>query len=440
VTEYHEFVRRWASWSQEHVEITVGNYEAMFGRGLLLRAFELPGVVREEFGTPQYGDSRDLDGVRVRAMAERGEVMALAGEPRFSDQDPTKERRGQVEGATATLRPVTGVNAGGNYLRLDTRGSGPGSRLESGGAFLQLGFDPYLERAGFERLSLDTYIEYDRVTGLDLPPVVSSPRARLGQGYGLYFAQSVVLDEPLPGWRWGASYETKDYQNLELGVNEPPTLVREHAFALLNRSTHVLRPLQEQGYQFETRFNYRNMAELVLNWSRAENARSRQFHERYQELSAHWRGSTLTLFADQAADEIEDVQDRDTWGIYGQALVHGPHSIEIDMQLQNLERGPAEATASIEDRYGSLTYSWAGRFSAAYVRQTTDDPSEATDPATGDVTRRAYDSFNASVDVGSHHQVQAFFGRRRGGLACVAGTCYKVRAFEGVAAQLMSRF
>jgi len=37
-------------------------------------------------------------------------------------------------------------------------------------------------------------------------------------------------------------------------------------------------------------------------------------------------------------------------------------------------------------------------------------------------------------------RVHVFWGQRRGGLACTAGTCYKVRGFEGVSARLVSRF
>jgi len=33
-----------------------------------------------------------------------------------------------------------------------------------------------------------------------------------------------------------------------------------------------------------------------------------------------------------------------------------------------------------------------------------------------------------------------FVGKRRGGLACTAGTCYQVQPFEGAELRLVSRF
>jgi len=93
-----------------------------------------------------------------------------------------------------------------------------------------------------------------------------------------------------------------------------------------------------------------------------------------------------------------------------------------------------------EDRYATLAFAWAGRVTIAVVHQTTDDPNEATDAATGERFRRAYDALEANIDLGGRHQVHVFWGQRRGGLACTAGTCYKVRGFEGVSARLVSRF
>jgi hypothetical protein len=124
--EYHRFVRRYATWTGQYFDAAVGNYEAIFGRGLVLRAFELPGVIREEFATPQYGDLRDLDGVRARFHAGRWEAEALQGKPRLANQPPEEPRRGSVEGATASVRFLEAARAGGNYLRLDSQASGQG--------------------------------------------------------------------------------------------------------------------------------------------------------------------------------------------------------------------------------------------------------------------------------------------------------------------------
>ncbi len=432
--DYARFVRRYAGWTTPHFGALVGNYEAIFGRGLVLRAFELPGIVREEQETPQFGDSRDLDGVRLEVHGDRWNVLALQGAPRRADEDPRVERRlGTVAGATAGFEVTQGVQAGANYLRKDDRSMEPGSTQEVAGTFLQLALEPWLQRVGIPKLALDTYVEYDRVTGLT---GTRNPNAPVDEGYGLYGSQSLFLDEVVPGLRCGLSWEYKDYQNFELGVNEPPTLVREHGFALLNRSTHVLLPGQEEGYQFESRFDYRHRVELVTNVSRAENARSRRFEERYAELSGHFPGATVTVFADEQEDRFESVGDRDTFGGSVAVSFRGVHSLGFQAETQETELVAGALRAHYGDRYWSVTYGWAGRLSLGAVRQTTNDPDEVTDPN----RRRAYDALTARLPLGMHHEVLATWGRRRGGLACVAGTCYKVRSFDGISAQLTSRF
>ena len=39
------------------------------------------------------------------------------------------------------------------------------------------------------------------------------------------------------------------------GLNEPPALVKEHTYKVLNRSTHVLDPVNETGVQFEAYYS-----------------------------------------------------------------------------------------------------------------------------------------------------------------------------------------
>ena len=441
---YDRFTRRFATWRGKSYAVTAGNYEATFGRGLVLRTFALPGVIREERGTPQFGDSRDLDGVRAEVRAENHhgalEFSVLQGRPRYSDETPTVPRSGSVEGA-AGVASRGPARAGAHYVRIDSQtAASPGNTIETGGGFVQIGFDPWLQRAGWNWLSLDTYAEAGRAVGLGLPAAISSEKLDRNHGRAVYVSQTLTVDEVLPEVSWGASYEFKDYQNFQLGVNEPPMLVREHSFSLLNRTTHVVQLLQERGHQVESRLDWRQTLDATVNWSQADNRDGLEFRETYGELGVHWQARSMVLFAATADDGIESVRNRNTLGAYVQVPLADGHSAELELGRQRAERGVPGTVSNFEDRSFSVTYGLAGRGALAYVRQTTDDPDEATDPVTGQVSRREYDSVNASLTLGAHHELAMFWGRRRGGLACTAGTCYKVRPFDGVSARLTSRF
>ncbi len=465
--EYTEFVQRYAAWNSEWLDARVGNFQALFGRGLVLRAFELTGVVREELGR-QFGDSRDLEGVRVRLHRGPHEIVALAGKPRFADDPPDFDRstNGAVAGGMASTEVVRGVRVGAEYVRLDTQSAdpitNPGSTSDASGGFVQIGFDRWLQRAGVSNISLDTYVEAARATGLRLSPVLSSPKVDPDRGRALYVSQTAsVRDVGLRGLRFGVSWEYKDYQNFLLGggVNEPPQLVREHPYALLNRNTHVLEPMQEEGYQFESRMDYRRMGTLVLNWSRAENRltpalfdgqgnlldppRARRFEEFYAELTGRTRGVSLSLFAGDSQDGAASLFDRRTYGVYTVVPLGGVHSFELEYeQLTAVRRRRTTDDVDFKDNYLSVTYAWAGVFSISAIRETTDDPNDAgaPDPTTGAFLRRVFGAVSGSVRLGDHHEIVAFWGKRRGGLQCTAGTCYIVPPFDGALMQVVSRF
>jgi hypothetical protein len=432
--------RRHAEWVSPHLELRAGHFEALFGRGLLLRAFALPGVVREELGTPQFGDARDLDGARLRAHGARFDVVALYGAPRRADEPPGEPRRGDVAGGLAALDIVPGLRLGAEATRTTAPGAGgrPGPEIEAGGGFVQLGFDAWLRRAGLERLSADMWVEYVAARGLQLTPETTSPKSAPDRGTGLYASQSLFVRDLLPGLRWGTSIELASYHNLDLDVNEPPALVREHPWALLNRRTHVTQAIQQQSWQVETHLDWGSLA-LTLNASRAENRRSRQFRERYVELAGAWRGARLAVFADRAQDESADLAALRTFGGGLTLPLGGPHAVEIDIESQRGERELGVVDGRFTDRHASLAWSWANRFTLAAVHQSTDDPLEAEDAA-GRVHRRRFDALHASVPVGRHHELLVSWGRRRGGLACTAGTCYKVRAFDGMLARVVTRY
>lgn len=143
--EFSKFTHRYAEWHTPRLQARVGNFEVLFGRGVVLRAFELPGVIREEFLTPQFGDSRDIDGVKLQYHGKRLEAVAVGGNPRAANNPPTVERRGLVSGGSATVQAVRGVKLGGEYLRLDAQN--PDASFvrtpEVSGATLQLSLDPW---------------------------------------------------------------------------------------------------------------------------------------------------------------------------------------------------------------------------------------------------------------------------------------------------------
>ena len=81
--------------------------------------------------------------------------------------------------------------------------------------------------------------------------------------------------------------EYKDYIGYNLGINDPPSLVKEHTHPLLNRDTHVLIPKNEKGIQFEGDYFFGESSTLTINMSSAKNdivLNETIFYERFTEI------------------------------------------------------------------------------------------------------------------------------------------------------------
>jgi len=370
--------------------------------------------------------SNELEGVHVNAAAGPFEATLLAGTP----------GTGSVFGGQVAVGPLWSARTGATYLRT-TNGDGS-MQQETGSGFVEV--DP-LAALGVTEVALPLYLEY----------------AQLGQTFGDWwsfgtgdprshalYASSSVLWGPLT-----LTAEWKDYRNFRLGLNDPPSLVREHAFALPNRSTHVLNAESEYGTQLEGSWSFPGWGSVTANHARAAGSPGEiellRFEENYAELhlaAARWPWIEATLFGDRGFDRFVRIDSRTIWGGASTVRVLGPWSATLDLQRLDAERanlfGPREG---FTDWYGSAEVARASWGSAGVVWQRSTDPVEE-DPEKFDdvIDPRTFFAFVASASIGDAHRVQFFAGERRGGPACTAGTCYEVQPFKGAELRVVSRF
>src|SRR4029077_16360625 len=120
-------------------------------------------------------------------------------------------------------------------------------------------------------------------------------------------------------------------------------------------------------------------------------------------------------------------------------------SAKLDVERQTADRkGFIAATSSIgrthfEDVHVSLVATLADGGSAGFTWDRTTDELDPSRPAELTGPLHLF-SWNASARISDGNEVAFFLGKRRGGLACTAGTCYFVQPFEGFEARLVSRF
>ncbi len=435
---YAVLTQRWVEWRDAGFRARAGNFYTILGRGLLHRSFELPGVVLENPGDRSpYGPSRDLDGVLLEASQGRFRARAFSGRPNGGELSPGLETGGQsryaptMSGAEVSALLGRGARAGIAYAR-----SPQGNNGEFGTGFAEL--DP-LRALKVKGASLPVYFEYAQRGGvrdwLKLRTDSDTPHALYA---GLNFLSG----------GFALSAEWKDYAQFRFGTNDPPSLVKEHPEALLNRNTHILDANDEQGYQLEASYTLPELGTAAVNLSRGDRSnagRPQRFVERYLELrTAPLRESRrfeARVFGSTGQDPYLGNLDRTLYGAAGTWQWNPSWSVTLDLEGQRATRPGGQSPYEYSDAYLACTFSRAEIGSAGLVWERTTDKADRPPAVPGDPPFRSRNFLGLYLSgrISSRQEATLFCGERRGGRACTAGTCYEVLPFKGAELRLTSR-
>jgi len=438
--DYEALTQRWAEWSDERLRVRVGNLYTILGRGLIHRSFELPAVVLDQPGLrSRYGPSRDVDGALAEGSWGPVAGRLLGGTPNSGEYSAAPENElfgleryvGTLTGGQLAATIWREARVGATYLRTS---NGLGTSREFGSGFVEL--DP-LRMAGIAAVSLPIYVEYAQADR----PFGDWWRFSTGEQdtFALYAGANLLAGD------FTLSAEWKDYREFRLGINDPPSLVREHAQTLLNRATHVLNAGRERGFQLEGSWTARPWGTVTANVSRSD-GRGDRFDERYIELHAAPGGGRVweaTAFWDVGQDEFSAIADRRICGAGGTWRMTERWAVTADVQRQEATRElPGLASDSFRDHYAALTGSLAGWGSVTGQWERSTDPQQEDPALAGDarIDPRRFLAGIVSATISAHHEATLFVGQRRGGRACTAGTCYEVLSFRGVELRLVTRF
>jgi hypothetical protein len=432
---YRKITQRFAEWRDERLRIRVGNFYTLIGRGLVHRSFELPGVILDKAGLrSSYAPTRDLDGVLAEGEMGPASVRVFSGKPNGGEFTPAVEDigldryRGLLGGGQLGLALGRGTRVGAGYLR-STTGGAQQEEFATGFAELDL-----LRMLGVPTVTAPIYLEYATAGGR----ADEWWRFRTGDDtrHALYGALDLL---------WGPATlaaEWKDYTGFRLGTNDPPSLVREHAATLLNRNTHVLDARGEEGFQLEASWTLPRLGSLVLNLSRGDGTAGARFDERYADVRVApgdpnpWEAA---VFYERGKDTFVGITDRSIYG--GSATVHLTRDVSagVEVQRQEATRLPGDA---FDDELAGVTATLAGRGSLGVVLERSSDPEQEApeDVAAPGIQSRRFLSGIASMRLSERHEMALFYGERRGGRACTAGTCYEVLPFKGAELRITSRF
>jgi len=394
------------------LEINLGNFYETLGRGTLLRSYQVPGAILEDqsFRSRHYFH-RDILGGSVNFRKNKFSVKAMYGQPLnnvFPPGQSFENRRPDNIGALSMNYNLNGQILGGAFMHLDNE------------------FDSDLYGMVNVSGNLTDVISYygEFSTGI-------YDFNKDGDGKSRYAA---YLNMNFGFEKLGISAEYKYYNHFLLGsgINEPPALIKEHVYRLLNRSTHVMQPTNEQGYQVEAYYNVNDESILTFNNALAINNFGMKFI--YQEYFVEYatvlsRKHDLKLFVDYAEDPFKGEKNRLSFGAYAQWKIKKQSGVISEIEVQSFKR-------ENEDVYNLvvfLGYSYKSKFSAGVITEASNDSFII------DSENKIWIGANVKYKLNQKHTLLLFAGQRRGGPACNSGVCFEVLDFEGLELRLSSR-
>lgn len=415
--DYSKLTQFTLSYKKKGLDLKVGHFYETLGKGLLYRGFEIKNSIYEDqIYRVKQGFYRDMRGATGSYSNKLFSVNALRGESLVSELPPTASNR-RLDLVTAGEFDINYADQKIGAIYLENENDDETSNYLSfflGGTILE-NFDYYGELA--HRINSDeSYFDFEE-----------------DDSYGGYFSLSYSTVG------FGVSFEVKDYHNLFIGsgISDPPTLVKEHSYKLLNRSTHVPFFFDESGIQLEVFIVPKKNHVITLNHSRSKNEFGDDLDFKSAEYFGEWHytspgNNQIKVFVDYSFDEVLNENARYAAGVYYTYLLPQNWSVSFESEFQQLERTYDEKE-SFQNVYAGLIFSKSTKLSAALIWEFTNDNKFADLSGTEEVeNKQHYPGLNLSYKPNRKNTISLFAGKRRGGPACTSGICYEVLDFKGV--------
>lgn len=380
--------QRYLEYRTGDLNVRVGNFYSILGRGLVLRSFD-ERIIRWD---------TNIDGIKFDYYHPLFDVKLLGGRPR----DRTGIRHNVFQAAELRIKPISQFHFGGSFLVTEFNTIG---EVSWGSVFSEINH-PYG----------DLYVEYATKNFPEEYP----------EGHALYASSNFFIGAlSLLG-----EYKDYDHFKLEEGVtyNNPPTAVREHLYTLLNRIQLQQNTNAEKGYLVQAAYPVLEDAIATVNYSWTEDLDDVLLYEEYY-----------------GQLEFDYPQDWEwVWAFGRQKDIIARYLNFVNSTIFNLsqyyslkfvfEHQHAKVHATNRqyyDQIASLSLSRSPAWTiSALAERTTDQISEQDFWIGGQL----------DINIFKNYDLTIFGGQRRKGKLCLGGNCVLRPEFEGVEVILINRF
>ena len=255
----------------------------------------------------------------------------------------------------------------------------------------------------------------------------------------------------------GLRREAKDYDRLAFSAsdltdyNNPPSLSREHTYALLSRFPHQPNADDEEGYQVEATWSPDPNTTLLLNtsntWGKDD---TKIFQEYYGEVERYFGTSLRAVASFDYRRESADTHTRSYIPVVElEYFIDDVNSVRTELQHQHVKGDtiPLRDTewgifwlGEFDHEYSLFEYARSPGWTCSFVNEWTNKklPEQKLPSETADRKRWTYGL--VSYNINESNNVRVMYGSRHGGWNCVGGVCRFEPEFKGFEVKMFTRF
>ena len=399
--------------SSHGIQLWIGHFYTLFGRGLAFRGYE----------DRELRVDTSLDGVHFSYDNTFGMIKGLSGR--------TPDETHVFHGIDGEVYPITALTLGGSYIsrrRTSTTGyNAPGVELGCGRAQLMLG-------------PIDFYGEYGERSGDGSEPT----------GRGAYVAATgYVLNV-------GFSFEYKDYEHMSLKsevkeYTNPPAALSEHSWALFAKHAHELNMDDERGFLAQVDYRPGDQVGITGVYSTAED---HDGVDRYTEATGElhlWEfssnpASIIGGYTEEylgmtslGSDPMEDTREYITVMAEGTVPISDMWSLKA---IAGHQHAKGDAIGEYDLEHVELEVTKSPGLSLAIVGEWSNASDYQSDLPWLQVfsERKAWFYGQVFMDILEGHQLRLMIGSRPEGKVCAGGACRIEPEFEGIEVSILSIF
>ncbi|MBI2417391.1 MAG: hypothetical protein HYV28_05705 [Ignavibacteriales bacterium] len=410
------------------MELTVGNYYALFGRGMVLKSYE----------DRNLREDNNLQGVKIKARYHNLTVTALSGMP----ENKSGDRTDILHAADFEYRIMKDLKTGFSLASNQKQG-----QIKSTTTLYAFRVQPSLPFG-------DVYVEYGIKKDEDEKQENFAGKESIT---GKAFYGNLNMYEE--GFSLSSEYKYYDNFSFTTGngsvsYNTPPATRKDYTYLLLNRHTVSLDAANENGYLIEGSYQYAEGSSLLISYGLTNTLPAWSLYQRSvrKDAPAPAGLKTFTQMREVYSQIAHHFNDNLTiTGIFGyneeskDSTKNITPIIDCKYYLDEINtfRLIIEHQYTTERKTGETFYTDAVLIE--YLRSPSFSVSllselETKEPTKGNMVRKMWNMVQFGYQIGEHTDLNLLFGSRQAGTICIGGVCRYEPEFSGVELKMMTRF